>query len=184
MRQSQRIQWRAGSSSGPGMVPNAAGLRAVGPHPRAVSASEERSGRPNGCPCSNLSPARLIPRSATPRSSRGRPVANSRIAKVRLQPRQAAILPVPPAIGASTTAQVRVGSARLRPSDPEFWTVINEIADPAPIAPAELDAIERFFSAVLDDVFASSGRDLPRSRENPDGSEDVSLTQREDYDDD
>jgi hypothetical protein len=34
--------------------------------------------------------------------------------------------------------------------------VINEIADPTPIAPAELDAIERYFSAVLDDVFAPS----------------------------
>jgi hypothetical protein len=48
----------------------------------------------------------------------------------------------------------------LRPSDPEFWTVINEVADPTPIAPAELDAIERYFSAVLDDVFAPSRRKM------------------------
>jgi hypothetical protein len=50
----------------------------------------------------------------------------------------------------------RTETAALRPSDPEFWTVINEIADPTPIAPAELDAIERYFSAVLDDVFDST----------------------------
>jgi hypothetical protein len=31
--------------------------------------------------------------------------------------------------------------------------VINEITDPVPIAPAELDAIESYFSAVLDAVF-------------------------------
>ena len=90
-------------------------------------------------------------------------MANSRITKVRLQPRQTAPLPATPAIGASPTgaAQVRGRSARLRPSDPEFWTVINEVADPTPIAPAELDAIERFFSAVLDDVFAPSGKTSP-----------------------
>ncbi|MYV86562.1 hypothetical protein GTH44_32510 [Bradyrhizobium japonicum] len=48
-----------------------------------------------------------------------------------------------------------------RPSDPEFWTVINEIADPTPIVPAELEAIERYFSAVLDDVFAPSRKTSP-----------------------
>jgi hypothetical protein len=34
--------------------------------------------------------------------------------------------------------------------------VINEIPDPIPVAPAELDAIESYFSAVLDDVFDPS----------------------------
>jgi hypothetical protein len=34
--------------------------------------------------------------------------------------------------------------------------VINEITDPVPIAPAELDAIESYFSAVLDAVFDHS----------------------------
>jgi hypothetical protein len=56
------------------------------------------------------------------------------------------------------TKKVRAsGASALRPSDLEFWTVINEVADPPPIVPAELDAIERYFSTVLDDVFG-----LPR----------------------
>ncbi|WP_398472857.1 hypothetical protein, partial [Tardiphaga sp.] len=59
---------------------------------------------------------------------------------------------------AAQTKMVQAGGASaLRPSDLEFWTVISEVADPPPIVPAELDAIERYFSAVLDDVFG-----LPR----------------------
>ncbi len=42
--------------------------------------------------------------------------------------------------------------SNLRPTDPEFWTVINELPDPLPVSTAELDAIERYFSDVLDEV--------------------------------
>jgi len=85
-------------------------------------------------------------------------VAKSRIPKKLLRPRvtaPAALPPVPVAMPTVATRN-RGAAARLRPSDPEFWTVINEIADPTPIVPAELDAIERYFSAVLNAVFDSS----------------------------
>jgi hypothetical protein len=55
----------------------------------------------------------------------------------------------------------RAASARPRPSDPEFWTVINEISDPIPVAPAEFDAIESYFSAVLDAVFDPARKSFP-----------------------
>jgi hypothetical protein len=54
-----------------------------------------------------------------------------------------------------------LAGARPRPSDPQFWTVINEITDPVPIAPAELDAIESYFSAVLDAVFDTARKTSP-----------------------
>ncbi len=52
-------------------------------------------------------------------------------------------------------------SAKLRPIDPEFWTVENELPDPTPVSTAELDAIERYFGGVLDAVFDSQPRALP-----------------------
>jgi hypothetical protein len=86
-------------------------------------------------------------------------VAKSSVPKVRLQPRvpagAAAPRPTEPA-APDVAKRHRADTTRLRPSDPEFWTVINEISDPVPIAPAELDAIESYFSAVLDDVFDPS----------------------------
>jgi len=42
--------------------------------------------------------------------------------------------------------------AKRRPTDPEFWTVINELPDPIPVSKDELDAIERYFSDVLDEI--------------------------------
>lgn len=39
-----------------------------------------------------------------------------------------------------------------RPTDPEFWTVINELPDPLPVSKAEIDALERYFGGVLDEV--------------------------------
>ncbi len=42
--------------------------------------------------------------------------------------------------------------SKLRPTDPEFWMVINELPDPIPVGKDELDAIERYFSDVLDEV--------------------------------
>lgn len=87
-------------------------------------------------------------------------MAKPRTRKVRLHPRAASAgepsaSPLPEAVQTKTVRTDRASA--LRPSDLEFWTVINEVADPAPIVPAELDAIERYFSAVLDDVFG-----LPR----------------------
>ena len=78
-----------------------------------------------------------------------------RVPKVRLRPRtpaeaKTAAGPTAPTL---TAKPRRAGGPGPRPSDPEFWTVINEIADPVPIAPAELNAIESYFSAVLDAVF-------------------------------
>lgn len=78
------------------------------------------------------------------------------VPKVRLRPRTASGVKTSPV--AATPMQERVEPARHlagapRPSDPEFWTLINEISDPVPIAPAELDVIESYFSAVLDAVF-------------------------------
>ena len=81
-----------------------------------------------------------------------------RVPKVRLRPRtpteaKTASAPTAPTQPAKPR---RSGGPGPRPSDPEFWTVINEITDPVPIAPAELDAIESYFSAVLDAVFDHS----------------------------
>lgn len=85
-------------------------------------------------------------------------MANSRVTRVRLRPRAPAgaatsQMPQDGALTRPAAARGRKASARPRPSEPEFWTVINEIADPIPVAPAELDAIESYFSAVLDAVF-------------------------------
>jgi hypothetical protein len=84
---------------------------------------------------------------------------------MRLRPRATAeASPAAPPVTAArpkSAKRNRAATAPLRPSDPEFWTVINEITDPTPIAPAELDAIERYFSAVLDDVFAASRKTSP-----------------------
>ncbi|MGC2087165.1 MAG: hypothetical protein WA702_27805 [Bradyrhizobium sp.] len=92
-------------------------------------------------------------------------MAKSRIPKVRLQPRVTAPggPSAPPTTVAVPNHPLRRDAATtpLRPSEPEFWTVINEVADPTPIAPAELDAIERYFSAVLDDVFSPSRKASP-----------------------
>ena len=85
-------------------------------------------------------------------------MAKPRIKKVRLRPRAAtgakSAAPPPDATQAKEL-RTRAASSALWPSDPEFWIVINEVMDPPPIVPAELDAIERYFSAVLDDVFGS-----------------------------
>jgi hypothetical protein len=56
---------------------------------------------------------------------------------------------------------VRKLTAKLRPSDAEFWTVINELPDPIPVARPELDAIESYFADVLDAVFDRSRNSWP-----------------------
>jgi hypothetical protein len=40
--------------------------------------------------------------------------------------------------------------SKWRPTDPEFWTVINELPDPLPVSRAELDTIERYFADVIE----------------------------------
>jgi hypothetical protein len=45
--------------------------------------------------------------------------------------------------------------SKLRPTDPEFWTILNELPDRIPVGKGELDAIDRYFSDVLDLVFSS-----------------------------
>ena len=50
---------------------------------------------------------------------------------------------------------------KLRPIDPEFWTVENELPDPIPVSKAELDAIERYFGDLLDAVFDLKPRTMP-----------------------
>lgn len=50
---------------------------------------------------------------------------------------------------------------KLRPIDPEFWTVENELPDPIPVSAAELDAVERYFGDVLDAVFGSKSDAQP-----------------------
>lgn len=89
----------------------------------------------------------------------GTTVAKPRVPKVRLRSR----VPNDAQTALAATAPLqklakpkRPGGSGPRPSAPEFWTVINEITDPVPIAPAELDAIESYFSAVLDVVFESA----------------------------
>lgn len=47
----------------------------------------------------------------------------------------------------------RQSKPKLRPIDPEFWTIENELPDPIPVSTAELDAIERYFGELLDAVF-------------------------------
>ncbi len=89
----------------------------------------------------------------------GTTVAKPRVSKVRLRPRVPKNAHTAPAATAplqKLAKPKRPGGSGPRPSDPEFWTVINEISDPVPIAPAELDAIESYFSAVLDTVFESA----------------------------
>lgn len=92
-------------------------------------------------------------------------MAKSRVSKIRLRPRatpsDAPSAPRTTQAPPNNVTRHAADTGRLRASDPEFWTLINEIADPTPIATAELDAIERYFSAVLDDVFATSRKKSP-----------------------
>jgi hypothetical protein len=88
-------------------------------------------------------------------------VAKSITRKVRLRPNRAApitAIPLPPA---APSRPARKTAARLRPSDPEFWTVINELSEPIPVSRAELDAIESYFADLLDAVFDQSRNSWP-----------------------
>lgn len=80
--------------------------------------------------------------------------------KIRLRPGcsaapAASLLPV----GRKKT--VPKATTKLRPSDAEFWTVINELSDPIPIARPELDAIESYFADILDAVFDRTRNSWP-----------------------
>ncbi|MBR0866796.1 hypothetical protein JQ614_35705 [Bradyrhizobium diazoefficiens] len=50
----------------------------------------------------------------------------------------------------------RKANPNPRPIDPEFWTVVNELPDPLPVTTAEIEALERYFGDVLDEVFDPS----------------------------
>jgi len=51
--------------------------------------------------------------------------------------------------------------SKLRPIDPEFWTVQNELPDPLSVSKAELDAIEQYFGELLDTVLKPNPRAPP-----------------------
>lgn len=51
--------------------------------------------------------------------------------------------------------------SKPRPSDPEFWTVENELPDPISVSKAEVDVIERYFSDLLDAVFEPQPHTTP-----------------------
>ncbi len=55
----------------------------------------------------------------------------------------------------------RPPQSKLRPIDPEFWSVVNDLPDPMPVSKDELDAIERYFSDVLDAVFDRKNNAAP-----------------------
>jgi hypothetical protein len=80
--------------------------------------------------------------------------------KIRLRPgcsavSAASLLPV---VSKKTARKI---TAKLRPSDAEFWTIINELPDPIPVNRPELDAIESYFAEILDAVFDKSRNSLP-----------------------
>jgi hypothetical protein len=77
-----------------------------------------------------------------------------------LRARSASIAAVPLA-PAALSKPVRQAAAKLRPSDPEFWTVINELPEPIAVSRPELDAIERYFADLLDAVFDRSRNSWP-----------------------
>lgn len=50
--------------------------------------------------------------------------------------------------------------SKRRPTDPEFWTIMNELPDPLPVSKAEIDVIEQYFGDLLDEVFGTKPRKL------------------------
>jgi hypothetical protein len=81
--------------------------------------------------------------------------------KIRLLPNRAAPIRAKPLQPAAPGRPARQAAAKLRPSDPEFWTVINELSDPVPISRPELDALESYFADLLDAVFDRSRNSWP-----------------------
>jgi hypothetical protein len=51
--------------------------------------------------------------------------------------------------------------SKARPSDAEFWRVESDLPDPLPVGKAEIDAIERYFSGLLEAVLESKPRAVP-----------------------
>jgi hypothetical protein len=49
----------------------------------------------------------------------------------------------------------------VRPSDPEFWTVINELPEPIAVSRPEIDVIERHFADLPDAVFDRARNSWP-----------------------
>lgn len=55
----------------------------------------------------------------------------------------------------------RQSKPKLRPIDPKFWTVENELTGPILVSTPELDALEQYFGGVLDAVFDFKPRASP-----------------------
>lgn len=51
--------------------------------------------------------------------------------------------------------------SKPHPSDPAFWTVVNDLPNPIPVGKDELDAVERYFADVLDTVFENKHNAAP-----------------------
>ncbi|WP_299805093.1 hypothetical protein [Tardiphaga sp.] len=79
---------------------------------------------------------------------------------IRLRPGRSAV-PTASLTRVCSKKTVRKVTTKLRPSDAEFWTIINELPDPIPVNRPELDAIESYFAEILDAVFDQSRNSLP-----------------------
>ena len=55
----------------------------------------------------------------------------------------------------------RQPESKLRPIDPKFWTVENELSDPIPVSTPELEVLEQHFGCVLDAVVDFRPRAFP-----------------------
>lgn len=81
--------------------------------------------------------------------------------KMRLRPRSAHRNTTTSYRPSLPSNSVRKANAKLRPHDPEFWTVINELSEPIAVSRPELDAIESYFCGVLVSVFGRSRNSWP-----------------------
>lgn len=41
--------------------------------------------------------------------------------------------------------------AKCRPGEAEFWTVINELPNPLPVSTVEIEALERYFTDLIEE---------------------------------
>jgi hypothetical protein len=81
------------------------------------------------------------------------------VAKTTQRKRRLKQISICASVGAVPEESIRTDATalRLRPSDPGFWIVINELPNSVPIANAELNALESYFADVLDAVFKPDG---------------------------
>jgi hypothetical protein len=81
--------------------------------------------------------------------------------KIRLRPNRVAAATTTPLQAAARSKSARKVAAKLRPSDPEFWTLINELPEPIAVSRPELDVIERYFADLLDAVLDRARNSWP-----------------------